>query len=63
MEPVNLSESTIHLIDAVKIFLFWILSKLHFPNRSNSIKAASEKFEILMLIIVRSSKRVLWILV
>ena len=28
MEPVNLSECTIYLIDAAKIFLFWILSKL-----------------------------------
>ena len=34
MEPVNLSEYTKYLIDAVKIFLFWILSKLDFPCRS-----------------------------
>ena len=34
MEPVNLSESKIYLIDAVKFFLFWILSKLDFPYRS-----------------------------
>ena len=38
MEPVNLSESTIYLIDAVKIFLFWILSKLDFSYRSKSVK-------------------------
>ena len=58
MEPVNLSESTIYLIDAVKIFLFWILSKLDFPCRSKSVKAVSEKFEILILITLRSSKSV-----
>ena len=57
MEPVNLSESTIYLIDAVKIFLFWILSKLDFPYRSKSFKAVPEKFEILILITLRSSKR------
>ena len=34
MEPVNLSKSTIYLIDAVKIFVFWILSKLDFSYRS-----------------------------
>ena len=62
MEPVNLSESTIYLIDAVKIFLFWILSKLDFSHRSKSVKAVSEKFEILILITLRSSKRVLRIL-
>ena len=59
MEPVNLSESTIYLIDAVKILLFWILSKLDFPYRSKSVKAVSEKFEILILITLRSSRRVL----
>ena len=58
MEPVNLSESIIYLIDAIKIFLFWILSKLDFPYRSKSVKAVSEKFEILILITLRSSKRV-----
>ena len=58
MEPVNLSESTIYLIDAVKI-LFWILSKLDFPYRSKSVKAVSEKLEILILISLKSSKRVL----
>ena len=57
MEPVNLSESTIYLIDAVKIFFFWILSKLNFPYRSKSFKAVSEKFEILILITLRLSKR------
>ena len=50
MEPVNLSESTRYFIDAVKIFLFWILSKLDFPYRSKSVKAVSEKLEILILI-------------
>ena len=59
MEPVNLSESKIYLIDAVKIFLFWILSKLDFPYRSKSVKAVSEKLEILILISLKSSKRVL----
>ena len=63
MEPVNLSESKIYLIDAVKIFLFWILSKLDFPYRSKSVKAVSEKLEILILISLRSSKRVFWIFV
>ena len=53
MEPVNLSESTIYLIDAIKIFLFWILSKFDFPYRSKSVKAVSEKFERLILIILR----------
>ena len=62
MEPVNLSESTIYLIDAVKILLFWILSKLDFPYRSKSVKAVSEKFEILILITLRSSKTISWIL-
>ena len=57
MEPVNLSESKIYLIDAVKI-LFCILSKLDFPYRSKSVKAVSEKLEILILISLRSSKRV-----
>ena len=61
MEPVNLSESTIHLIDTVKIFLFCILSKLDFLYKSKSVKAVSEKFEILILITLRSSKRVLQI--
>ena len=42
MEPVNLSASTIYLIDAVKMFLFWILSKLYFPYRSKSVKVVSE---------------------
>ena len=42
MEPVNLSESIIYLIDAVKIFLFRILSKLDFPYRSKSVKAVSK---------------------
>ena len=60
MEPVNLSESKIYLIDAVKIFLFWILSKLDFPYRSKSVKVVSEKLEIL-IISLRSSKRVFWI--
>ena len=59
MEPVNISESTIYLIDAVKIFLFWILLKLDFPYKSKSVKAVSQKFEILILITLRSSKRVL----
>ena len=63
MEPVNLSESKIYLIDAVKIFLFWILSKLDFPYRSKSVKAVSEKLEILILISLRSSKRVFRIFV
>ena len=62
MEPVNLSESTIYLIDAVKI-LFWILSKLDFPYRSKPVKTVSEKLEILILISLWSSKRVLWIFV
>ena len=62
MEPVNLSESTIYYIDADKIFLFWILSKLDFPCRSKSVKAVSRKFEILILTTLRSSKRVLQIL-
>ena len=57
MEPVNLSESKIYLIDTVKIFLFWILSKLDFPCRSKSAEAVSEKLEILILISLRSSKR------
>ena len=48
MEPVNLSESTIYLTDAAKILLFWILSKLDFPYRSKSVKATSEKIEILI---------------
>ena len=60
MEPVNLSESKIYLIDAVKIFLFWILSKLDFPYRSKSVKVVSEKLEIL-IISLRSCKRVFWI--
>ena len=58
MEPVNLSESKIYLIDAVKIFLFWILSKLDFPYRSKSVKVVSEKLETLILISFRSYKRV-----
>ena len=58
MEPVNLSESKVYLIGAVKIFLFWILSKLDCPYRSKSFKAVSEKLEILILISLRSSKRV-----
>ena len=58
MEPVNLSGSTIYLTDAAKILLFWILSKLDFPYRSKSVKAVLEKFEILILIKLRSSKRV-----
>ena len=63
MEPVKiLSESTIYLIGAVKIFLFWILSKLNFPYRSKSVKAVSQRFEILILITLRSPKRVLWIM-
>ena len=45
MEPVNLSESIIYLIDAIKIFLFWILSKLDFPCRNKPLKAVSEKLE------------------
>ena len=62
METVNLSESTIYFIDAVRILLFWILSKLDFPYRSKSVKAFSEKFEILILITLRSYKKVSWIL-
>ena len=50
MEPVNLSEPKVYLTDTVKIFLFWILSKLD--------KAVSEKIEILILISLSSSKRV-----
>ena len=57
MEQVNLSESTINLRDAVKKFLFWILSKLDFPYRRKNVKAVSETFEILILITLRSSKR------
>ena len=63
MEPVNLSESKICLIDAVKIFLLWILSKLDFPYRSKSVKVVSEKLEILILISLRASKRVFRIFV
>ena len=55
-------ESTINLIDAVKIILYWILSKLAFPYRSKSVKAVSESFKMLTLITLRSSKRVLQIL-
>lgn len=44
MEPINLSESTVHLTDAIKIFLFWILSKLEFPHRNKSVKTVPEKF-------------------
>ena len=55
MEPVNLSESKIYLIVSVKI-VFWILSKLDFPYRSKSVKAVSEKLEILILISLKSSK-------
>ena len=62
MELVNLSESTINLIDAVKIILFSILSKLVSPYRGKSLKAVSEIFKILTLITLRSSKRVLQIL-
>ena len=58
-EPVNFSESTIYLIDTGKIFFFWILSKLDLPYRSKSVKAVSEKIEILILITLRSSKMVL----
>ena len=58
-EPVNFSESTIYLIDTGKIFFFWILSKLDLPCRSKSVKAVSEKIEILILITLRSSKMVL----
>ena len=43
MKPVNLSESTRYFIDTVKIFLFWILSKLDFPYRSKSVNAVSKK--------------------
>ena len=50
MEPVNFSDSKIYLIGLVKIFLFWILSKLDFPYKSTSVKAVSEKLEILILI-------------
>ena len=53
MEPVSLSESKIYLIDAVKVFSFWILSKRDFPCRSKSVKAVSEKLEILILISLR----------
>ena len=56
MKPINLSEPTIYFIDAVKIFIFWILSKLDFPYRSKSVKEISEKIEILILITLRSSK-------
>ena len=35
MEPVNLSEPKEYLIDTVKIFLFWILSKLEGSFRKN----------------------------
>ena len=63
MGPVNFSESTIYLTDAVKIFLFWILSKLDFPYRSKSVKTVSGKLEILILISLRSSKRVFRIFV
>ena len=61
MEPADLLESTIYF-DAVKIFLFWILSKIDFPKRSKSVKPVSEKFKILILITLRSFKRVLRIL-
>lgn len=47
MEPVILSESTTNLIDAVKIILFWVLSKLATPYRRNSLKVDSESFKIL----------------
>ena len=63
MEPVNLSESKIYLIDAVKIFLYWILSTLDFPYRSKSLKAVAEKLKILILISLRSSKRIFRIFV
>ena len=53
MEPVNLSVSEIYVIDTVKIVLFWILLKLDFPYRSKSVKAFSEKLEILILISLR----------
>ena len=61
MEPVNLLESKIYLIDTVIIFLFWIFSKLDFPHRSKSVKEVSEKLEILILISLRSSKSAFWI--
>ena len=62
MELVNFSESAIYLTDAVKMFLFWVLSKRDFPYRSKSVKAISKKNEILILITLRLSKRVFWIL-
>ena len=58
MKTVNLSESTRYFIDTVKIFLFWILSKLDFPCRSKSVNAVSKKLEIWILITLRSCKRV-----
>ena len=64
MEPVNLSESAIYLIYTVKISLYsyyCYFFKLDFPYRSKSVKAVSEKLEILILISLRSSKRVFWI--
>ena len=41
IKPVKLSGSTIYLTDTVKIFLFWIVSKLVFPYRSKSVKETS----------------------
>ena len=49
IEPVNLSESTINMIDAAKVILFWILSKLASSCRSKLVKAVSESFEKLTL--------------
>ena len=58
MEPVNLSESTKYLIDAVEI-LFWKFSKIDLPYRSKSVKTVLEKIKVLLLIKLRSSKSVL----
>ena len=44
MEPVKILESTLSLIDVVKIALFQILSKL--ASQLKSVKKVSESFEI-----------------
>ena len=54
IESVNQSESTINFTDAVKVILFWILSKFALPYRNESVKEVSETFEILILMTLRS---------
>ena len=57
-EPLDLSDSTIKVIEEVRILLFWLELNSQLPRRTKSINSFSEKLAIFIPTDCKSSKRV-----